>query len=293
MKLAHFILVHNKPEQLRRLVSKLEHPDVFIFVHVDKKADIKSFEAALAHCKHVVFISKRIDVIWASYRMVEATIEAFKQILNYPIQFDYINILSGQDYPLKKTDSFLQFLSENPGKAFMQSEDMMVQWKEAVPRITRYHFVNLKMPGKYQFEKYINRVMPMRKMPGGLIGVGRSQWFTFTPKHAAYCIDELEQQPALKRFFKFTWGSDEFVFQTLLYNSIFRHDMVNQNYRYVDWSEGNPNPKILRIIDFELMAQTNAFFARKFDEESDPIILDEIDKQLLGKGSLPVFPSNK
>jgi hypothetical protein len=41
------------------------------------------------------------------------------------------------------------------------------------------------------------------------------------------------------------------------------------------------------------MAQTSAFFARKFDEESDPIILDEIDKQLLGKGSLPVFPSNK
>jgi hypothetical protein len=281
MKLAHFILAHNKPEQLSRLVSRLAHPDVFIFIHVDKKADIKNFEELLVQSKNVIFITKRIDIIWGSYRMVEATIEGFKEILEYPVQFDYINILSGQDYPLQKPISFLQFLQENPGKAFMHTEDMALEWKEAVPRISRYHFVNLKVPGKYQIEKYVNKVMPTRKIPGGLIGVGRSQWFAFTPAHARYCIDALQKHPLLRRFFKFTWGADEFVFQTLLYNSLFRDDMVNNNYRYVDWSEGNPNPKTLGILDFELITQAKAFFARKFDQDIDSIVLDKIDKQLL------------
>jgi hypothetical protein len=92
----------------------------------------------------------------------------------------------------------------------------------------------------------------------------------------------LDKQPSLQRFFKYTWGSDEFVFQTLLYNSEFKKDMVNENYRYIDWSEGKPNPKTLNITDFTLIAESNAFFARKFDQDMDPIILDEIDKRLLG-----------
>ncbi|MEL4486220.1 beta-1,6-N-acetylglucosaminyltransferase, partial [Shewanella algae] len=84
------------------------------------------------------------------------------------------------------------------------------------------------------------------------------------------CIDRLDKQPSLQRFFKYTWGSDEFVFQTLLYNSEFKKDMVNENYRYIDWSEGKPNPKTLTITDFTLIAESNAFFARKFDQDMDP-----------------------
>lgn len=282
MKLAHFILAHNKPEQLRRLVERLAHPDVFIFIHVDKKADIILFKVALQHDGNVVFVDNRIDIIWGSYRMVQATIEGFKQIIAHPVSFDHINILSGQDYPLTPAQNFLVFLRQNPGKAFMQTQHILTEWVEAVPRLTKYHFVNLRIPGKYQIEKYVNRIMPVRKMPGGLIEVGRSQWFIFTPEHAAFCIDRLHKQPSLQRFFKYTWGSDEFVFQTLLYNSEFKKDMVNENYRYIDWSEGKPNPKTLNITDFTLIAESNAFFARKFDQDMDPIILDEIDKRLLG-----------
>ncbi|MBX9779055.1 MAG: beta-1,6-N-acetylglucosaminyltransferase [Chitinophagaceae bacterium] len=283
MKLAHFILAHNKPEQLCRLVDRLAHPDVYIFIHVDKKADISPFRIALKNCSNVVFVDNRVDIIWGSYRMVQATIEGFKQIMAHPVPFDNINVLSGQDYPLKPVDDFLVFLRHNPGKAFMQTQHILTEWKEAIPRLTKYHFVNFRIPGKYQIEKYVNKLMPLRKMPGGLIGVGRSQWFIFTPEHAAFCITALEKQPLLQKFFTYTWGSDEFVFQTLLYNSIYKENMVNENYRYIDWSEGNPNPKTLKITDFTLIAESNAFFARKFDQDMDPIVLDEIDKRLLGR----------
>jgi len=282
MKLAHFILAHNKPEQLSRLVNRLAHPDVYIFIHIDKKADIVPFQQVLAETNNVLFVANRIDIIWGSYRMVEATIEGFKQILAYPVPFDYINLLSGQDYPLKPASDFLSFLQDHPDKAFMETQDIFSVWKEAIPRLTRYHLVSLRIPGKYQLEKIINRIVPKRKIPEGIIWVGRSQWFIFKPVHAAYCIEILSRNTSLQRFFKYTWGSDEFVFQTLLYNAEFKKNIVNKSYRYIDWSEGEPNPKTLKIIDFPFIAESDAFFARKFDQDSDAIILDEIDKRLLG-----------
>lgn len=94
MKLAHFILAHNKPEQLCRLVDRLAHPDVYIFIHVDKKADISPFRIALKNCSNVVFVDNRVDIIWGSYRMVQATIEGFKQIMAHPVPFDNINCKS-------------------------------------------------------------------------------------------------------------------------------------------------------------------------------------------------------
>ncbi|MBX9733471.1 MAG: beta-1,6-N-acetylglucosaminyltransferase [Chitinophagaceae bacterium] len=282
MKIAHLILAHNKPEQLCRLVNRLAHPDVYVFIHIDKKADIVPFQKLLKEANNVIFVTNRIDIIWGSYRMVQATIEGFKQILAFPVSFDYINLLSGQDYPLTSPNDFLAFLEQHPDKAFMETQDVFSVWKEAIPRLTKYHLVNLRIPGKYQFEKIINRIVPSRKIPEGMSWVGRSQWFIFKPIHAAYCIATLSKYPSLQRFFKYTWGSDEFVFQTLLYNAEFKKDIVNKNYRYIDWSEGEPNPKILRITDFLSIKESNTFFARKFDQDLDPIILDEIDKRLLG-----------
>ena len=279
MRIAHLILAHDYPNQLKRLVTSLTHRDADIYIHIDFKTYIEPFEE-LKKLPNVFFITRRIKVYWGSYNIVEATINGFKQIADSGIDYGYINLLSGQDYPLGPSDDFLYFLSANPGKAFMNSLVAETDWKEALPRVQEYHLTNFTFPGKYMLQKVINTLSPRRKMPNDLILVGRSQWFTISADCMKHILDYWDRHSALKRFVKFTWAPDEFIFQTILYNSHLKDTMVNNNLRYIDWSAGGAHPKILTVADTEALINSGKFFARKFEEKKDSAILDHIDRHI-------------
>jgi len=82
----------------------------------------------------------------------------------------------------------------------------------------------------------------------------------------------LQKNKNVKRFFQFTWGSDEIIFQTILYNSIYREDMVNDNLRYIDWSAGQASPKTFTIEDAPTLLNSGKLFARKFNQNTDNTI---------------------
>ena len=275
MKIAHLILVHQNPLQLQRLIKRLTHDNANFYIHVDSKTEISSF--LFLASQNVKFISKRVSVQWGAYSMVQATVNGLAEIL-LDDKYDYINLMSGQDYPLKPTAAIHHFFEQNPNKAFMHSLSVENEWQEAIPRLTRYHLANFNFSGKYTLENWLNKWLPARKMPNNLIAVGRSQWFTISSQHAEYIITYLRKNRNVKRYFEFTWGSDEFVFQTVLFNSIYQKDMVNDNLRYIDWSEGNYSPKMLTINDLMVLINSGRLFARKFNETLDSDILNELDR---------------
>ena len=163
----------------------------------------------------------------------------------------------------------------------MQYELVYGEWNEAITRLTEYHLTNYSFPGKYLVQKWLNKLAPLRKMPGQLIPVGRSQWITITTEAVVYILDYLEKHAAIVRFFKLTWAPDEIIFQTILYNSIFRHSLVNNNLRYIDWSEGKASPKTLTEHDLPKLLDSDALFARKFNPQTHPEILDKLDRLLI------------
>src|SRR4051812_36124314 len=118
MKLAHLILCHINPAQVIRLVNVLRHPDTDIYVHVDKKVPIEPY-LQLASLPNVYLIQDRVKVFWGGYSVVQATLNSFRQIIGSGIKYDFINLLSGQSYPLKPAAVIHKFLSDNPGKLFM------------------------------------------------------------------------------------------------------------------------------------------------------------------------------
>jgi hypothetical protein len=249
MKLAHLILAHNNPGQLQRLVNRLLHKNSTIYIHLDAKANMAEFQA-LAQIPSVCIIRNRIKVYWGGYSIVQATINSFAEILASGQSFDFINLLSGQDYPIKSTANIHQFLSQNKGKIFMHYLSVENEWHEALPRIKKYHLANLKLPvGTYRVEQLINAVMPERKMPQGIVAMGRSQWFTATRESIAYIVDYVKNEQWVSRFFKMSWAADEIIFQTILFNSPFKDQMVNNNLLYIDWSEKKPSPKLLTMKD--------------------------------------------
>lgn len=279
MMVAHFILVHAHPDQLCRLVNRLSYQDTVFFIHVDLKSNIQDFELALANNSNIHFIKNRVDIQWATYSMVEATVNGFKEIVESGLNIEYVNLLSAQDYPIKSSKDFHSFLKENPGKAFMHCLDVATEWTEAISRVREYHFNHWHFPGKFKIQNLVNFILPNRKMPDGLIPVGRSQWFTITLKHIVFLINRLESSPQIKKFFRYSWAPDELIFQTLLYNSSFKEDIINNNLRYIDWSEGQKNPKLLTKVDFSLIMNSGKFFARKFAPNDEVLyMIDEAIK---------------
>jgi hypothetical protein len=278
MRIAHLILAHKNPLQLEKMIDALDHPDFDFYVHVDKKTDIAPFLYLEKHPR-IFFIRQRVKVYWACYSMVQATVNGMSEILNSG-QYGYINLMSGQDFPIKSPEFIHQYFSRNSGMEFItcnEYDEKDEWWREAIVRIRHYHFQNLRIPGRYRLQDFANKILPDRKYPLEHTIVGRSQWFSITRQSAAYILDFLEKNPKVVRFFKYVWAPDELIFSTILFNSPFK-SRIRPNLVYVDWSEKKPNPKLLSIEDLEKLKASDKLFARKFDLDAAPVILERLEE---------------
>ncbi|KQS32319.1 hypothetical protein ASG14_17420 [Pedobacter sp. Leaf194] len=261
------------------MIKNMMHENFDFYIHVDKKFDINP-HLFLKRIPNVYFINNRINVKWAGFNTVRATFECIKEIVNKGIEYKYINFLSGQDYPLKPA-AFLAEFFEKSDKEFLSYKDIKNDWKEGLIRMEKYFLANYNFKGKTSLENIINYVMPKRKLPYNLHPYGKSMFWMLSPKAAMHVVDTVENDKKLINFFSLCWGSDEFVFQTMLLNSPFKDKIKNENYRYIDWSLGGANPKVLDEHDFDALKSSDMLFARKVNEIKSKKLLDLIDSQLL------------
>jgi hypothetical protein len=276
MRTAYLILAHKDPELLERLVNKLSNAAADIYIQLDNKANINEF-SYLTSIKNTFFIDKRIDTVWGNYSIIESTLNGFKQILGTGKSYTHINLLSGQDYPLKAVSEIQNFLFANSDKTFMRLLSINDnEWLQGKERITRYSFGDFRLPGKYGLQRLANTILPKRKLPLKLRAYGGSQWLSITPECALYTINYLKNNPKLKRFFRATWAIDEVFFQTILMNSPLKDKLVNDSLRFIE-QYGNSRPTIFTIKDADRLLNSGKLFARKFDRDVDTEILDHID----------------
>jgi Core-2/I-Branching enzyme len=279
MRLSHLIIAHTNPSQLKRLINAISNPNADIYIHLDKKTNLNEF-SHLSLIPNVFFIKKRCKVTWGAYSMVEATLSSMQQILDTKISYSHINLLSGQDYPVKNAKDITDFFIRNQGVSYMKYRFINEQWTEALPRLNKYDFSNYNFPFKYKLEFIINKIFPKKTLPEGLKPYGLSQWLSIVPIHAKYVIDYLKINKKVRKFFFYTWGADEFVFQTILLNSVHKNYIVNDYFRFIRFQKGAYRPDILNLVDYEEMMKSGNFFARKFDEKIDVEILNYLDKAI-------------
>lgn len=286
MRIAHIIIAHKDPMQLERLVKRLQHPHSDIYVHIDRKVDIAPFRN-LKSLQNVFFISKRVRVNWGGNSTLMAMVQSVAEITSTKHNYDFINLLSGQDYPLKSAQEMYEFFQQHAGYNFISYDEFRGSewWQAASARYEKYHFTDFAFKGKYTFQSIINQITPTRRFPEDLQlhGGDRSAWWTISGECASYVVRELSENKRLLKFLRFCWGTDEFAIATLIMNSSFSQKTINNNHRYIDWSEGNPHPKLLTKADIPEMNKSNMLFARKFDMKLDSVVLDWIDINLLGE----------
>jgi len=175
MRLAHLILAHGNPSQLERLVKRLMCTHTDIYIHLDGKSNIDEF-VQLERLDNVFFIKNRTVITWANYSMVKATLDSFEEILKRGIVYSHLNLLSGQDYPLKSAAAIQRFFLANADKSYMRSRQVEEEWQESMSRFDLYSLGEYNFPFKFALQSLLNRFLPKKKLPMGLKPYGFSQW---------------------------------------------------------------------------------------------------------------------
>lgn len=280
MRVAHIIMVHKNPTQLQRLINRLKHPGFDIYIHLDKKVDASEFNF-LEDLPQIYLIKKRINCTWAGWSFTRAIIQSLKEVIAAHKHYDFINLISGQDYPIHCAEKTYNYFTDKIGQNFLHLEKKESVWyKDALNRFEKFHFTDSGFKGKYLLQTVVNSIVQKRKLPDDMqfYGGSKSSWWTITYDAAAYVVSKLHRNSKFHNFFKYTWGSDEFVIATVIMNSEHSKQTNPDNLRYIDWSEGKANPKFLDVKDISKIVSSKMMFARKFDIDLDSAVLDELDK---------------
>ena len=121
IKLAYLVLEHKYPEQLLRLINRLNSENSTFFIHIDRGSNFSDFRDVFNE-----FPSSKIRLIqrersrWGSLGLVKAALNGFNEVVRTAEKFDYIVLLSGQDYPIKNNSYINNFFQRNYGKNFIE-----------------------------------------------------------------------------------------------------------------------------------------------------------------------------
>jgi hypothetical protein len=116
----------------------------------------------------------------------------------------------------------------------------------------------------------------------GLTPYGGIHWFVLPREVLLYINSYTTAMPAYSTFFKHLDSPEEIFFPTLLMNSKYADDIINDNLNFMIWpEETSAHPKVLTIEDFDSIKVSHTLFARKVNEVNSRTLLERIDNELL------------
>ena len=262
----------------------LDHPQNDIFIHMDAKNKSYNPSETLKLIKYSnVFHTRRIKVAWGGYSLIEAELILLEASTSKR-SYEHYHLLSGADLPIKRQEDIITFFEGNHGTEFLsfqKGDDFPTSYKERV----KFHYIFQEIIGKTERKNIMRRVLKkiqkflvlFQKLlhvhrNKGIDVLKGSQWFSISDEFARYVLTQKEW---IRKVFRNTFCCDEIFMHTLLMNSEFRNNLKN-SMRFIDWKRGGPY--VFRIDDLEAIKQSEAMFARKFDEKVDSEIIREIQK---------------
>lgn len=293
MKIAILILIHEFTEQQQKMIKYLSQ-DFDIFIHIDKRSDIKP--EVIEGISNNIFVYKKYKVYWGHYNQILATLFLFK-IANVNKIYNRFIFISGSDLPIKTNQQIKKFF-ENNNKEYLEFEEFPRKcWESGgFDRIDYFHVKSLSRGRTNRlvvlFTKVLNKIntrifIPVLKRLGlhrkrlGIKFYGGANWMDLTDNCVAQIIQYTDDNPSYIRRFKYTRCADEIFFQTIICNYVKNVDLENKCLRFIDWESGPEYPRVLRIEDFERIKESECMFSRKFNMLKEPEIINKIFDEIL------------
>jgi len=281
------LLTHTKPQQIIRLITKLNKmfDNPLIVCHHDfSQCDL----AVDAIPKNVSFVRPHLNTGWGEFSLVEATVRAIQSMYEAPTNPDWFVLLSGADYPIKSAAQIVHDFTTNPNDAHIRFEPVKYSTDNVGKRklyYERYFSVKLlsfdfpRRLGLRRRELWLKHPIltkPFLPFSEKFPCFRGSFWFCANRRAAEYILEFYDTRADVTGHYRKLFVADESYFQTILVNA--PHLKLDSNHwRYEDWSSEGDHPKTLTMEDLPQLLASPAHFARKFDMEADKTIFDELD----------------
>ena len=313
---AYLIFSHANVLQLQRLVHAIRKssPNSAIVLHHDPSGEPLN-PSEFTAMKNVFFIAHPVAVRWADITQVHALLHGLEWATSR-LDFRWISIISGQDYPLRSLMLAEQELRETEFDAFVEANPIKASdWS----MFTRYYFQYWKLPRfRHHYKapaflrnylqtlrQLINRSRSPVRIEGGIrntpmqLGVRTlahpfsasfacykgSDWFTLSRKAVNYVQEFTRKNPDYLRYFQRTYIASEAYIQTILWNSP-QLKIANNNRRFILWDANHSShPITLAHKHLGKMTASGKDFGRKFDPKLDNRVLDELDQIITNPAS--------
>ena len=282
---AYVVLSHQHPEQVLRLTRTLRRgsPESTIVLHHDDRRT-RVDEAAL-RALNVTRVLPPSPVSWGGPTQLDAFLRGLQTALR--ADFDWLTVLSGQDYPLRPLAEIERGWRESGVDGFVESVPVEPPpWTRAgadeFARRYFYRYRQVRPPGR-ALRRVVAAARPLlalREMPWGtLLGVRHrgpgvpvrrgGDWLTLSRRAV-----EVVTGGALVDHYRRTILPTESLPHTALHAAGL--PLSGDTRRYTAWAPGAAHPAMLGSGDLDAILASGADFARKFAPE-DPV-LDELDR---------------
>lgn len=270
--LACIILIHSNFKHVYRMIKRLNHSEIYFFIHITAYNNHDKWEL---HAPNV-FILPRVAVNYRGYSFLNASLQGYYYILHQvPIEFKYISVNSGGDYPLYSADYIVKYFQDS-------DREFIDYWpfdNASMPRMSLYYDIDNQLNDRtHKFVRELNHFFPHRNIPLKPI-IGGAPWYILTSDCVRYCMKFISDHPEVMRFFFFACIPEEAMIHTIVYHSHFR-DRANGTRSFSYFNGHFNHPMFINETLLDLAYKTEHLFARKFKWRINKNILDIIDKRI-------------
>ncbi|KAM0006217.1 putative glycosyl transferase, family 14, beta-glucuronosyltransferase GlcAT14A/B/C [Helianthus debilis subsp. tardiflorus] len=276
-------------KRMMRTLQAVYHPRNQYILHMDLEAPprerleltmaVKN-DQTFAEVENVRVMAQSNLVTYKGPTMIATTLQAIAILLKESLSWDWFINLSASDYPLVTQDDLLHVFSNLSRTLNFIEHTKLTGWKlnqRAKPIIVD--------PGLYLSKKSDLAITSQRRsLPTSFNLFTGSAWVMLTRSFVEYCIWGYENLPrTILMYYTNFVSSPEGYFHTVICNTKeFTSTAISHDLHYIAWDyPPKQHPRYLTIKDFEKMINSSAPFARKFPK--DDVVLDKIDKELLGR----------
>lgn len=280
MKQAILITAYTNYNQLIDLVQSFDDRSN-IFIHIDKKSvnagHITEELKALPNVRHC---EQKYKVHWGGINHLHAILDLSKIALEDD-ENGYFHLITGMDVPIHLGDRFNQFITNHAHQSTNYLENFTLpakQWPhggmDRIEFYNPYDHINAKtFLGKvslFMISKIQRSIQLKRPCDFDFQLFGGSTYWTLHRNTLQYVVNYTEENPEFLNRLKFSFCAEEIYFQTIIMNSEYADQVVNDNLRYIDWHSGRGGyPAFLDESDLTAIQKSNKIFARKIDSSKN------------------------
>lgn len=317
---AYYVQTHRRPAQVERLVEVITEgsPGAVVLVGHDAAGQPLNVPRLEAMGNVHVLLQKGG---YGNFTHVDRYLEAADWLDANAVDYDWLENLSGQCYPLRpiaqieqalgslSSDGFLLYSPVFPERVPASADQGAPGYRLVRPRdaTVRYDYRHWQLgTPSYPRDRLmrplmaVNRVQPWARVSGSYFAVGiRRRHTVFGPDFNCYggsffcslraaCVryvrDYAKANPDVVDFFRTVLAPEEVFLHSVLVNSG-RFSFTADNKRYIDWTGGRAtHPKTLGDADIPAVLASDAHWARKLDLEKSAGLLDALDQRVRPRG---------